>query len=97
MKKLILAALLFSGLGLKAQHDISTDVLGFAFSKYGIGYDYLMNSSNSIGVNINFFMVLSSNLVEIVANNGHPALLSIWRDLDGKWVRRHTQQSTTFP
>lgn len=54
MKKLIIAALLFSGLGLKAQHDISTDVLGFAFSKYGIGYDYLMNSSNSIGVNINF-------------------------------------------
>lgn len=54
MKKLIIATLLFSGLGLKAQHDISTDVLGFAFSKYGIGYDYLMNSSNSIGVNINF-------------------------------------------
>jgi hypothetical protein len=54
MKKLIIAALLFSGVSLKAQHDISTDVLGFAFSKYGISYDYLLNEQNSFGVNINF-------------------------------------------
>ncbi|HLU85446.1 MAG TPA: DUF3575 domain-containing protein [Vicingaceae bacterium] len=54
MKKLLIAALLFSGISLKAQHDISTDVLGFAFSKYGIGYDYLMNSNNSVGINFNF-------------------------------------------
>ncbi|MDT8412980.1 MAG: DUF3575 domain-containing protein [Vicingaceae bacterium] len=54
MKKLLIAALLFSGISLKAQHDISTDVLGFAFSKYGIGYDYLLNSNSSIGINFNF-------------------------------------------
>ncbi len=54
MKKLILAALIFSGLNIKAQHDISTDVLGFAFSKYGIGYEYALNSNNSVGINVNF-------------------------------------------
>jgi hypothetical protein len=53
MKKLLVAALLFSGLNIKAQHDISTDVLGFAFSKYGIGYEYAINSNNSVGINFN--------------------------------------------
>ena len=53
MKKLIVAALLFSGLDIKAQHDISTDVLGFVFSKYGIGYEYAINSNNSVGINFN--------------------------------------------
>lgn len=56
MKKLLIAALLFSGVttSMKAQHDIGTDVLGFAFSKYGISYDYLLNAQNSFGININF-------------------------------------------
>jgi len=54
MKKLLVAAILLSGLNLKAQHDISTDVLGFAFSKYGIGYEYALNSNNSVGFNVNF-------------------------------------------
>lgn len=55
MKKLIVAALLLtSGLGVKAQHDISLDALGFAFSKYGIGYEYAINSKNSVGINVNF-------------------------------------------
>jgi hypothetical protein len=53
MKKLLVAALLFSGINIKAQHDISTDVLGFAFSKYGIGYEYAINSNNSVGINFN--------------------------------------------
>jgi uncharacterized protein DUF3575 len=53
MKKLLIAALLFSGLNIKAQHDISTDLLGFAFSKYGLGYEYAINSNNSIGINFN--------------------------------------------
>jgi hypothetical protein len=55
MKKLIIAALLLtSGFGVKAQHDISLDALGFAFSKYGIGYEYAINSKNSVGINVNF-------------------------------------------
>ncbi|MDF1672886.1 MAG: DUF3575 domain-containing protein [Vicingaceae bacterium] len=55
MKKLIIGALLLSsGLGLKAQHDISLDALGFAFSKYGVGYEYAINSKNSVGINVNF-------------------------------------------
>ena len=54
MKKIIVAALLLSGLTLKAQHDVSVDVLGFAFSRYGLGYEYTVNSNNSIGVNFNF-------------------------------------------
>ena len=55
MKKIIIGALLLtSGFGLKAQHDISVDVLGFAFSKYGLSYDYLINDQNSIGLNVNF-------------------------------------------
>jgi len=54
MKKIIVAALLLSGVTLKAQHDVSVDVLGFAFSKYGLGYEYAINSNNSVGVNFNF-------------------------------------------
>lgn len=54
MKKLIIVALLLSGATLKAQHDVSVDVLGFAFSKYGLGYEYALNSNNSVGVNFNF-------------------------------------------
>ncbi len=54
MKKLIIASILLSSITLKAQHDISLDALGFAFSKYGIGYEYAINSSNSVGINVNF-------------------------------------------
>lgn len=54
MKKLIIAALLLSGVTLKAQHDFSLDALGFAFSKYGLGYEYAINSQNSVGINFNF-------------------------------------------
>jgi len=54
MKKLIIAALLLTGVTLKAQHDVSIDVLGFAFSKYGLGYEYAINSNNSVGINFNF-------------------------------------------
>jgi len=54
MKKLIMATLLLSGLGLKAQHDISTDVLGFAFSKFGFGYEYALNNRSSVGLYTNF-------------------------------------------
>jgi len=53
MKKLIIAALLLTGVTLKAQHDISVDVLGFAFSKYGLGYEYAINPNNSVGINFN--------------------------------------------
>ena len=53
MKKLMIAALLISGLTLKAQHDISVDVLGFAFSRYGLGYEYGINPNNSVGINFN--------------------------------------------
>jgi hypothetical protein len=54
MKKIIIIALLISGTAVKAQHDISLDALGFAFSKYGIGYEYAINANNSVGMNINF-------------------------------------------
>tara|TARA_B100000809_G_scaffold141058_1_gene138601 strand:+ start:1543 stop:2196 length:654 start_codon:yes stop_codon:yes gene_type:complete len=54
MKNLIIAALLLMGFTVKAQHDVSLDVLGFAFSKYGLGYEYAINSNNSVGVNFNF-------------------------------------------
>lgn len=54
MKKLLITVFAISALNLKAQHDISTDVLGFAFSKYGIGYEYALNSNNSVGLNVNF-------------------------------------------
>ncbi|MBW6484336.1 MAG: DUF3575 domain-containing protein [Vicingaceae bacterium] len=54
MNKLILIALLFSSPFIKAQHDISTDLLGFAFSNYGLGYEYALNSQNSVGINVNF-------------------------------------------
>jgi len=54
MNKLILIALLFFSPFIKAQHDISTDLLGFAFSNYGLGYEYALNSQNSVGINVNF-------------------------------------------
>ena len=54
MKKILIIALLISGSTLKAQHDVSVDVLGFAFSKYGLGYEYALNPNNSVGMNINF-------------------------------------------
>ena len=65
MKRLIIAVLLLSGVTLKAQHDISVDVLGFAFSKYGLGYDYAINSNNSVGINFN----KPSSLVKIFYSN----------------------------
>ena len=40
MKKLIVAIFVIIGVGAKAQHDVSLDVVGFAFSKYGFGYEY---------------------------------------------------------
>ena len=68
MKKLILAIVLISGgLTVKAQHDISLDVLGFAFSKYGLGYEYAINSNNSVGINFN---MSSKNLFDDgISNN----------------------------
>ena len=50
MKNLIIAALLLMGFTVKAQHDVSLDVLGFAFSKYGLGY---LLSNGSAGVFFN--------------------------------------------
>ena len=32
---------------------LTGDVLGFAFSKYGLGYEYALNSNNSLGINFN--------------------------------------------
>lgn len=73
MKKLMIAALLISGLTLKAQHDISLDVLGFAFSKYGLGYEYAINSNNSVGINFN---MSSKNLFDDgISNNAFYAAL----------------------
>ena len=54
MKKIVIAVLVLSGFAAKAQHDVSLDVLGFAFSKYGLGYEYALNSQNSVGINVNF-------------------------------------------
>jgi hypothetical protein len=53
MKKVLVIALLISGGTIKAQHDISVDVFGFAFSKYGLGYEYAINPNNSVGINFN--------------------------------------------
>ena len=50
MKNLIIAALLLMGFTVKAQHDVSLDVLGFACSKYGLGY---LLSNGSAGVFFN--------------------------------------------
>ena len=54
MKKIAIIALLVTGFTAKAQHDVSLDVLGFAFSKYGLGYEYAINGNNSVGLNVNF-------------------------------------------
>ncbi len=54
MKKIAIIALVLTGFTVKAQHDVSLDVLGFAFSKYGLGYEYAINSNNSVGINVNF-------------------------------------------
>jgi hypothetical protein len=73
MKKLLIAALLISGLTVKAQHDISLDVLGFAFSKYGLGYEYAINQNNSVGINFN---MSSKNLFDDgISNNAVYAFL----------------------
>jgi hypothetical protein len=73
MKKLMIAVLLLSGVTLKAQHDISVDVLGFAFSKYGLGYEYALNQNNSVGININFS---SKNMFDDgISNNAIYALI----------------------
>jgi len=53
MKKLLIVFLIISGVTVKAQHDVSVDVLGFAFSKYGVGYEYAINKNNSVGINFN--------------------------------------------
>ena len=74
MKKLAIIALLLSGITtVKAQHDISLDVLGFAFSKYGLGYEYAINSNNSVGINFN---MSSKNLFDDgISNNAYYATL----------------------
>jgi len=54
MRALVLAVLVSMSSMVYAQHDISTDLLGFAISKYGIGYDYSFNQTNSVGVYINY-------------------------------------------
>jgi hypothetical protein len=77
MKKLIIAALLLTGVTLKAQHDVSVDVLGFGFSKYGLGYEYAINSNNSVGINFNF---TSKNMFDDgISNNAAYAFI------DGKY------------
>ena len=54
MKKIIIACLLIaSGASIKAQHDVSLDVLSFGFERWGLGYEYALNSNNSIGINFN--------------------------------------------
>jgi len=78
MKKLMISALLISGLTLKAQHDISVDVLGFAFSKYGLGYEYGINPSNSVGINVNFS---SKNMFDDGISNN-----PIYAAKDGKYA-----------
>ncbi len=71
MKKLILVTLIITGFGAKAQHDVSLDVLGFAFSKYGLGYEYAINSNNSVGINFN---ISSKNMFDDgIANNLYSA------------------------
>ncbi|MGB0881382.1 MAG: DUF3575 domain-containing protein [Vicingaceae bacterium] len=78
MKKLIIAALLFTGgLSVKAQHDVSVDVLGFAFSKYGLGYEYALNSNNSVGINFNFS---SKNMFDDGISNN-----AFYAAIDGKY------------
>jgi len=73
MKKIMIAALLLTGVTLKAQHDVSVDVLGFAFSKYGIGYEYAINSNNSVGINLNF---TSKNMFDDgISNNATYAII----------------------
>jgi len=55
MKKLLIAALLLvSGFTIKAQHEVSTDVLGYAFGRYGLGYEFLINDNNSVGLNFHY-------------------------------------------
>lgn len=73
MKKFLVIAILLSGFTAKAQHDISVDVLGFAFSKYGLGYEYAINQNNSVGVN---FGLSSKNLFDdgISNNKGYAAI-----------------------
>lgn len=69
----MIAALLLTGVTLKAQHDVSVDVLGFAFSKYGIGYEYAINSNNSVGINLNF---TSKNMFDDgISNNATYAII----------------------
>ena len=77
MKKLIIAALVLVGFTAKAQHDVSVDVLGFAFSKYGLGYEYAINSNNSVGINFNFS---SKNMFDDGISNN-----AIYATIDGKY------------
>ncbi len=78
MKKLIIAALLISGTTLKAQHDVSVDVLGFAFSKYGLGYEYAINNNNSVGINFN---MTSKNMFDDGMSNN-----AIYAEIDGAYT-----------
>ena len=78
MKKLVIAALLFTGFTVKAQHDVSVDVLGFAFSKYGLGYEYAINSNNSVGINFN---LTSKNMFDDGISN-NPGYASVDGEYD---------------
>ncbi|MGB0886925.1 MAG: DUF3575 domain-containing protein [Vicingaceae bacterium] len=77
MKKLFIIALLISGTTIKAQHDISVDVLGFAFSKYGLGYEYAINPNNSVGINFN---ISSKNMFDDGVSNN-----PLYAVIDGKY------------
>ena len=54
MKGIILSITLLASTLVYGQHEVSTDLLGFAFGKYGLGYEYLMNSQNSVGIYMDF-------------------------------------------
>ena len=75
MKKILIIALLVSGTTIKAQHDVSVDVLGFAFSKYGLGYEYAINPNNSVGINFN-----------MTSTNFH-IIYIIYTSLNHKWCK----------
>lgn len=77
MKKIAIIALILTGFGAKAQHDVSLDVLNFAFSKYGLGYEYAINSNNSVGINFN---MTSKNMFDDGMSNYGP-----YAFLDGKY------------
>ncbi len=73
MKKILVSlSLIITAVGAKAQHDVSLDVLSFGFERWGLGYEYAINSNNSVGINFNF---TSKNLFDDgISNNAIYAL-----------------------